>query len=167
MNQTLTSAIAVHKWLYVHLLGQFFVVLWSSYFYNVVMEIFIPIAARAGSARNPDALISIICSATTLFMLSYLVSYFVVQFEIVIKIFFQIPLTKLLKSSVTKYLTLISIFLISIFLAISTPWGFPYQNDSSGNPTVQRHFIAVRDEFNVINHVCCKTYSTAHGKKLL
>lgn len=62
----------------------------------------------------------------------------------IVEIFFQIPLTKLFKASVTKYLTLFFIFLISIFMAISTRWGFPYQNELSGNPVVQRHFIAVR-----------------------
>lgn len=39
------------------------------------------------------------------------------------------------------FLTLISLFLIGIVLAIATNIGFPYQNDITGNPTVQRHTI--------------------------
>lgn len=39
------------------------------------------------------------------------------------------------------FLTLFSLFLVGIVLAISTNVGFPYQNDVTGNPAVQRHTI--------------------------
>lgn len=53
--------------------GQFFIVLWTSYFFNMVLDLFIPITGRSGSSRNPDAIISVLCCATVLFMCSYMV----------------------------------------------------------------------------------------------
>lgn len=63
----------MHHWLYIHMSGQFFIILWTSYFYNMVLDLFIPITGRSGSARNPDAIISVLCCATILFMCSYMV----------------------------------------------------------------------------------------------
>lgn len=50
-------------------------------------------------------------------------------------------MTLLLRGKVVQYLTVISLLLVSIFLATSTYYGFPYQDDSTGNPTPQRHHV--------------------------
>jgi hypothetical protein len=44
-----------------------------------------------------------------------------------------------------------SIFFVSIFLATSTQHGFPYQDDSTGNPAPQRHHVmhTVRNLYDV------------------
>jgi hypothetical protein len=64
---------SVNKWLYVFLIGQFFSTLWTSYLYNAVMEMFIPIMGRAGSNKNPEAFISVISTITTVFIAAYFV----------------------------------------------------------------------------------------------
>lgn len=66
----------VHNWLYAHMIGQFFIVLWSSNFYHVIIDLFIPITGRSGTNKNPDTTIGAICCFTTLFICSYLVSFF-------------------------------------------------------------------------------------------
>ncbi|KAG5684776.1 hypothetical protein PVAND_013989 [Polypedilum vanderplanki] len=116
---------SVNKWLYILIICQFFSTLWTTYFYNAVMEMFIPVMGRAGSNNNPEALISVMSCVTTLFIVSYF-----------------IPLTQLLRGKTLKYLSVIMIFLITIYLATSTHIGFPYQDDLNGNnPTPQRHHI--------------------------
>lgn len=55
----------------------------------------------------------------------------------------QIPLTQLLKGKALKYTVIISIFIASIIVATSTSIGFPYQDESTGNPVVQRHYVVV------------------------
>ncbi|CAO1401575.1 unnamed protein product [Diamesa serratosioi] len=115
---------SVHNWLYAHMIGQFFIIFWASSFFHVVIDLFIPITGRSGSNKNPDTTIGAICCIMTLFMCSYF-----------------IPLTQLLKKYVVMFLTLISLFLVGIILAISTNIGFPYQNELTGNPTVQRQTI--------------------------
>lgn len=50
-------------------------------------------------------------------------------------------MTLLLKGKAIQYLTILSLLLSSIFLATSTNYGFPYQDDSTNNPTPQRHHI--------------------------
>lgn len=64
----------VHKWLYVFLVGQIFITLWACYFKTAVTEMFIPITGRMTGNHNPDVLIAVISSATTLFVVSYFVS---------------------------------------------------------------------------------------------
>lgn len=65
---------AVKKWLYVHLAGQVFVVLWTTYFYHILTGIFIPISGRSGGMDNPDEIIAIICCLMTIYITSFLVS---------------------------------------------------------------------------------------------
>lgn len=60
-------------WFIVYMIGQFFIILWTSNFYNMILETFIPINGRSGNASNPDEMIAIICSATTLLVCSYMV----------------------------------------------------------------------------------------------
>lgn len=64
----------VHKWLFVHLFGQFFAMLWASYFYNVVCDVFIPIMGRSGSTENPELFIAGLVGVCTAFIASYMVN---------------------------------------------------------------------------------------------
>lgn len=64
---------SVSKWLVIFIVGQFLTILWSSYFFNMILDIFIPITGRSGAMKNPDAVIAIICCATAVFISSYMV----------------------------------------------------------------------------------------------
>lgn len=44
-----------------------------------------------------------------------------------------------------RYSTLLLIIISSLYFAIHSPFGFPYENASDGNPTVQRHYIMVSE----------------------
>lgn len=66
----------VKKWMYIHLVGQVFVVLWATHFYHAVMGMFVPIAGRSGGAHNPDLTIGVLCCFFTLFVTSYLVNFY-------------------------------------------------------------------------------------------
>jgi hypothetical protein len=115
---------SIHKWLYIHLAGQIFVILANSQLYHLLLDTFIPITGRIGSKTNPDIIVGAICNISTLLIVSYFV-----------------PLIHLLRKQVTLYLTLISILLISVFFAIATHAGFPYRGNENEYPTVQRHYI--------------------------
>lgn len=65
---------SVRKWLYIHLTGQVFVVLWACHFYHAIIAVFIPITGRSGGHKNPDVTIGIISCFFTMFIGSYLVS---------------------------------------------------------------------------------------------
>lgn len=118
---------SVNKWLYVHMGCQVLVVLWTSHFYHLLINVFIPISGRSGAANNPDKTIGLICCATVLFMTSYLT-----------------PLVLLLKSCKKLFTVLFGVFGISLLLITFTHFGFPYRDDSNGmTPRAQRHFIAV------------------------
>ncbi|CAG9802997.1 unnamed protein product [Chironomus riparius] len=129
---------SVHKWLYVFLIGQIFITLWASYFKTAVTEMFIPITGRIGNKPNPDAIVAVISCVTTVFIVSYF-----------------IPLTHLLKGKTLKYTVIMSLFFISIFVATSTSIGFPYQDESTGNPVVQRHYVVhtTRTFYDINGHV--------------
>lgn len=66
---------SIHKWLYIFVIGQFFSTLWTTYFFNAIMEMFIPICGRAGSGTTPEQLVSIISCITCVFTFSYFVSF--------------------------------------------------------------------------------------------
>lgn len=116
---------SIQKWLYIHIIGQIFVVLWTTHFYHMVLEIFIPIAGRSAGYKNPDIMIAIICCSLTFFITSYLT-----------------PLIILLKQTSHFFVTLLVIYIFSrgYFIGL-TNHGFPYRDESNGSPTVQRHFI--------------------------
>lgn len=46
-----------------------------------------------------------------------------------------------------RYSTLLLIIISSLYFAIHSPFGFPYENASDGNPTVQRHYIMVSERY--------------------
>ncbi|XP_055371692.1 endoplasmic reticulum metallopeptidase 1-like [Condylostylus longicornis] len=116
----------IMKWLYVHIIGQVFVVLWTTHFYTAVMEVFIPIAGRSGGLKNPDILIGIICCSLTFFIMSCIT-----------------PLVILLRRYSNLFITLLVIYIVTrCYILGVTHYGFPYRDDSNGAPAVQRHFIA-------------------------
>lgn len=67
------SQFTVRKWLYIHLCGQIFIVLWATHFYHAIISVFIPLAGRSGGDKNPDIPIGMISCFFTFFIGSYLV----------------------------------------------------------------------------------------------
>lgn len=65
---------SVKKWMYIHLIGQIFVILWATHFYHTIIGMFIPIAGRSGGNHNPDIMISVLTCFLTLFITSYMVN---------------------------------------------------------------------------------------------
>lgn len=61
-------------WLYLHLIGQVFVILWTSHMYHLIIDVFIPLTGRSGGSSNPDIVIGIISCFFTLLMTSLLVT---------------------------------------------------------------------------------------------
>lgn len=117
---------SVHKWLYIHLLFQIFAILWSTQFYHMVLNLFIPITGRIGASINPDFIIGAMANCLTLLSTSYMT-----------------PLIFLLKKTDKLIGELVAITFIALLLASSTHIGFPYRDDSLKAPTVQRHYITV------------------------
>lgn len=63
----------VKKWLYVHLVGQMFVIIWSTYVYHLFLNLLIPIAGRSGYEKNPELLIGLLTGILTIFITSFMV----------------------------------------------------------------------------------------------
>lgn len=130
LSNTLISMFAVqnsvHKWLYIHLFFQAFAILWSTQFYHMVLNLFIPITGRIGASINPDLIIGAIATFLTLLTCSYMT-----------------PLLFLLKKTDKLVGELVAITVIALLLAAWTHVGFPYRDDSLKAPTVQRHYITV------------------------
>lgn len=128
LSNTLISMFAVqnsvHKWLYIHLVFQIFAILWSTQFYHMMMNMFIPITGRIGASINPDLIIGVIATFLTLLTCSYMT-----------------PLLFLLKKTDKLIGELVAITVIALLLASWTHVGFPYRDDSLKAPTVQRHYI--------------------------
>ena len=73
-----------------HLLGQCFIVLWSTYFYLAILTLFIPITGKSGGEnQNPDALIALICGFISVLACSYFVRYKFKLFFLAIVNFFS------------------------------------------------------------------------------
>ena len=116
---------SVKKWLYIHLIGQIFVVLWTTHIYHLLIAAFIPIAGRSGATNNPDVTIGILCCFFTLLITSYLV-----------------PVIGLLNKPKAFLFALILAYALTRLSFIGfTHMEFPYRDDSDGNPTPQRHHI--------------------------
>lgn len=94
----------VRKWLYIHLIGQIFIVLWATHFYHLIISVFIPISGRSGGYHNPDVNIAIISAFFTFFVGSYLVT----------RKSFKIHFSN----------EIIDFFFLIILLAVSTSWSF-------------------------------------------
>lgn len=127
------SFCTVKKWLYVHLAGQVFFVLWSTNFYHLIAGMFIPIAGRSGNAENPEVPVAMIGWLLTVYITSYLM-----------------PLVSLLRRTRWFLATLAVVFVLTRWGCISmTHTGFPYRGTVE-NPTPQRHMITVSE--NVEQH---------------
>lgn len=74
-NNDLIFVNAVNKWLYVQLIFQSLIVLWTSHHFHLILNMFVPISGRSGALKNPEVNVAIICSALTLLMTSYLVNF--------------------------------------------------------------------------------------------
>ncbi|XP_055588357.1 endoplasmic reticulum metallopeptidase 1-like [Uranotaenia lowii] len=128
LSNTLISMLgiqnSVHKWLYIHLFFQIFAILWSTQFYHMVLNLFIPITGRIGASINPDLIIGAMATFLTLLTCSYMT-----------------PLLFLLKKTDKLIGELVAITLIAFVLAASSHVGFPYRDDGLKSPSVQRHYI--------------------------
>ncbi|EDS40295.1 conserved hypothetical protein [Culex quinquefasciatus] len=128
LSSTLISMFAVqnsvHKWLFIHMFFQVFALLWSTQFYHMMLNLFIPITGRIGASINPDLIIGVMANFLTLLACSYMT-----------------PLLFLLKKVDKLVGELVAITLIAFVLASSTHVGFPYRDDTLRSPSVQRHYI--------------------------
>ncbi|XP_055617134.1 endoplasmic reticulum metallopeptidase 1-like [Toxorhynchites rutilus septentrionalis] len=112
------------RWLAVHLFFQIITMLWATQFYHMFMKLFIPITGRIGGSKNPEYMIGAIAALCVLLIGSFIM-----------------PLVGLLKK-VSELTTRLTVFmLIAVLLACFTQVGFPYRDDSTKEPTVQRHYV--------------------------
>lgn len=110
-----------------HIIGQAFVILWTTHCYHLVVAMFIPVAGRSGAAKNPEISIGILCCALTIYISSYLT-----------------PLVGLLNKTKWFLLSMLGLFVVTRWGCISlTHVGFPYRDHAGEHPTPQRHMITV------------------------
>uniref|UniRef100_A0A2M4BDD8 FXNA-like protease n=1 Tax=Anopheles marajoara TaxID=58244 RepID=A0A2M4BDD8_9DIPT len=126
LNGLLGNGKTTRKWIYIHLLFQLPTLLWTTNFYNVLIELFVPITGRFGGSRNPEIFISLLAAAFTLLCCSYL-----------------IPFIAQLRSMMSFTAKLSAITVLTLLVAFSSPLGFPYQDESTAAsaPTPQRHYV--------------------------
>uniref|UniRef100_A0A182JYN7 FXNA-like protease n=1 Tax=Anopheles christyi TaxID=43041 RepID=A0A182JYN7_9DIPT len=115
-------------WLIIYLLVQSVGLLWTTQFYHIFTNIFIPISGRSGANDNPDLIIGTVAAACTIFTTSFL-----------------IPLLNLLRNPYRTISTLVFLFLSALVLAIVSPFGFPYTGPGSSPSDVPKvHRILVQ-----------------------
>uniref|UniRef100_A0A182XUW1 FXNA-like protease n=1 Tax=Anopheles quadriannulatus TaxID=34691 RepID=A0A182XUW1_ANOQN len=112
------------RWLALHLAFQIPTLLWATKFYHLLVKLFVPITGRMGAGTNPEYLIALLVACFGLLCVSYLV-----------------PLVGLLKgtSELTARMTVFA--MIAFLLGCCTQVGFPYRDESNGEPSVQRHYV--------------------------
>ncbi|XP_035900322.1 endoplasmic reticulum metallopeptidase 1-like [Anopheles stephensi] len=112
------------RWLALHLAFQVPTLLWATNFYHLLLKLFVPITGRMGAGTNPEYLVALLVACGGLLCVSYLV-----------------PLVGLLKqtSELTARLTVFA--MIAFLLGCCTQVGFPYRDESNGEPSVQRHYV--------------------------
>uniref|UniRef100_A0A182T1V9 FXNA-like protease n=1 Tax=Anopheles maculatus TaxID=74869 RepID=A0A182T1V9_9DIPT len=112
------------RWLALHLAFQIPTLLWATKFYHLLLKLFVPITGRMGAGTNPEYLVALLVACGGLLCVSYLV-----------------PLVGLLKqtSELTARLTVFA--MIAFLLGCCTQVGFPYRDESNGEPSVQRHYV--------------------------
>lgn len=64
---------SIRKWLYIHLVGQVLIIMWTTQLYHTAVLMFIPIAGRSGAGTNPDLMIGYMSVVLTLLVTSQLV----------------------------------------------------------------------------------------------
>ncbi|KAG4068422.1 hypothetical protein HA402_007942 [Bradysia odoriphaga] len=116
---------SIRKWLYVHVFYQLFVLLWTLNSYHLLTGIFIPMIGRSGGERNPEITVAAICTAVTIYSISFIV-----------------PLIGLLNRTKWIFVSMIAMFLMARISLSTTNIGFPYTDDSGKYPTPQRHYIS-------------------------
>ncbi|XP_053669713.1 endoplasmic reticulum metallopeptidase 1-like [Anopheles nili] len=115
----------LRRWIYVHLVFQLPVLLWSTNFYNTLVQLFAPITGRFGGTRNPEVFIALLATFGTLLCGS--------QF---------LPFLGQLRSPTNFTAKLSAITVLALVLACVSPLGFPYRDESmTSQPTPQRHYV--------------------------
>ncbi|XP_050068625.1 endoplasmic reticulum metallopeptidase 1-like [Anopheles maculipalpis] len=121
------QSLASGYWLIVYLSVHSVALLWTTQFYHIFTNIFIPITGRSGATDNPDLIIGTVAAACTIFATSFLV-----------------PLINLLRHPYRTISTLFVLFLVAVTLATVTPVGFPYTAPGvtpADTPKVQRILV--------------------------
>ncbi|KFB43336.1 AGAP003422-PA-like protein [Anopheles sinensis] len=128
LSTILTSVLGYQRktlrWLAVHLAFQVLAMLWATQFYHLLLKLFVPITGRMGAGTNPDYLIGVLVACVGILCTSYL-----------------FPLVGLLRQASELTARLIVFALIAFLLACCTQVGFPYRDESNGDPSVQRHYV--------------------------
>uniref|UniRef100_A0A182PS58 FXNA-like protease n=1 Tax=Anopheles epiroticus TaxID=199890 RepID=A0A182PS58_9DIPT len=128
LSTILTSVLGYQRlprrWLALHLAFQIPAMLWATKFYHVLLKLFVPITGRMGAGSNPEYLIALLVACFGVLCVSYLV-----------------PLVGLLKQT-SELTARLSVFaMIAFLLSCCTQVGFPYRNESNGEPSLQRHYV--------------------------
>ncbi|KAL9693508.1 hypothetical protein quinque_012793 [Culex quinquefasciatus] len=131
----------IRAWIAIHLIAQFIVVIWTSFYYIVFVNLFVPITGRAGSVINPDFIIGIVAALGVALCCSYL-----------------FPLMVLIRKPLRLTACFSTVGLTALILACFTPVGFPYRDASAGEPTSQRHLVThtlrvFHDELGLLKHM--------------
>uniref|UniRef100_A0A182MVV4 FXNA-like protease n=1 Tax=Anopheles culicifacies TaxID=139723 RepID=A0A182MVV4_9DIPT len=114
-------------WLIIYLIVHTVTLLWTTQFYHIFTNIFIPITGRSGANNNPEFIIGTVAAACTIFSTAFLV-----------------PLVNLLRKPYRTICTLFALFLIALTLATVSPIGFPYTapgHSPTEAPKVQRILV--------------------------
>uniref|UniRef100_A0A182IYS4 FXNA-like protease n=1 Tax=Anopheles atroparvus TaxID=41427 RepID=A0A182IYS4_ANOAO len=125
LNAVLNTGRTRRGWIAVHLAFQLPALLWSTNFYNVLVQLFVPITGRFGGSRNPELFISLLAATGTLLCCSYL-----------------IPFVGQLRSTMNFTAKLSAVTVLALLVACFSPLGFPYRDESmTSAPTPQRHYV--------------------------
>ncbi|XP_050071851.1 endoplasmic reticulum metallopeptidase 1-like [Anopheles maculipalpis] len=141
LNVIIKAGRTHRRWIYVHLAFQLPALLWSTNFYNVLVQLFVPITGRFGGSRNPEVFISLLAAAGTLLCCSY-----------------WIPFIGQLRHMMNFTAKLSAIIVLTLALACFSPLGLPYRDESMAkDPTPQRHYVThtfrvFHDEYGLYTH---------------
>uniref|UniRef100_A0A182PMX6 FXNA-like protease n=1 Tax=Anopheles epiroticus TaxID=199890 RepID=A0A182PMX6_9DIPT len=125
LNLLLNTSRSPRAWIYVHLACQIPALLWSTNFFNVLIQLFVPITGRFGGSRNPEVLISLLAAGGTLLCCSFL-----------------IPFIAQLRNMMNFTAKLSATIVLTLVLACLSPLGMPYRDESMATePTPQRHYV--------------------------
>ncbi|KAF5280389.1 hypothetical protein FQR65_LT03198 [Abscondita terminalis] len=116
---------SVRKWQIFFLVGTLISVLYVMNVFQMLASVLIPVCGRIGSDKNPEFIIGVYTSLSTIVTFSHYTPFITIVNK---------------NSSVVKFL--FGVFLITILLITVTPLGFPYSGDPQA-PTPQRFWIYV------------------------
>ncbi|XP_053698537.1 endoplasmic reticulum metallopeptidase 1-like [Sabethes cyaneus] len=140
LNWLLAAQRTVRKWLQVHLLFQLVAIAWSSFYYIVFVNLFVPITGRSGRVVNPDFIIGTVVGLCVVHTCSYL-----------------LPLITLVRKPSQLTAGFCAIFLLTLPVVCFTSIGFPYRDSTAGEPSTQRHIVthtmrAFHDEIGLLKY---------------